>query len=867
VGDRPSPGTDETGDDTQPSDSGIAVLPRGTLVGRYVLLGAIGEGGMGVVYRAFDPELDRAVAVKLIRSTEPNPEARARLLREAQALARLSHPNVVTVHDVGTFGDQVFVAMELLAGQPLSAWLTAPRSWREIVRAFADAGRGLAAAHRAGLVHRDFKPSNAFVVDGGGVRLLDFGLARAAADRAGPPVLPFGDDRTPTPTPVATPSSGLHASVTRIGVVQGTPRYMAPEQRAGDVTQRSDQYAFCVSLVEALYHVRPRPDLPERELRGPGPRRLRPLLARGLRARPGERWPSMDALVDALDRLVVGRRAIGFALGAAVAVAIASVSFVLGTGHRAGARDRCVHAGAAMDAIWTPAKADALRAAFATTGRPYAVDTATRVVSGLDRYAASWRAARGDACEATWVRGEQSAALLDRRMACLDRRLAALRAYVHVMTDARAELVDRAVAGLPAPTELATCSTLESLEASGPWSPSATSRPEIAQLEAMLEDAWSMRFAARYDRASQIARDVRARASAIPWPPLVAEAVFTLGAIQQAAGDAAAARDTLDQAITLAAEAHHLPILARASVLQVYVVGDLLGHSDEAMGLATLARAEIRLAGDPPRTLAALSNNLGNVYLWRGRYDDAYREYVTDLAISLPLLGSDHVDVAWSWSNLGRVLQARGAFGDARRDFERAVAIAEHALGAQHPDVAPFLNNLARVLIEQGDTTLARSDVDRGISLVAATVGRDHRRVAELLLTRALIDDAEGHHADALRACDEALAIDAPKVDPAHLAIGLGLACRGRALVGLGRAAEATPVLERALAIIRAQTNDPAETAAVQAPLARARWQQGDHAHALELATAARTAYRAAPGHSRALVDLDRWLTARGGAP
>src|SRR5687768_12143915 len=235
------------------------MMPRGTTVGRYILLEAVGIGGMGVVYRAFDPELDRSVAVKLIRAAEDSDESRARLLREAQAMARLSHNNVVGVHDVGTVGDQVFLAMDMLDGQTLRDWLKERRSWRDILRAFADAGRGLAAAHRAGLVHRDFKPSNAFVETSGRVRLLDFGLARPADAMVA--AGGSGDSSSDDDEPSARGAAAIYASVTRAGKIAGTPRYMAPEQaKTGNATALSDQYAFCVALCEALYGQRPEPD-------------------------------------------------------------------------------------------------------------------------------------------------------------------------------------------------------------------------------------------------------------------------------------------------------------------------------------------------------------------------------------------------------------------------------------------------------------------------------------------------------------------------------------------------------------------------------------------------------------------------------
>jgi serine/threonine protein kinase len=234
-------------------------VERGTVIGRYVVLAELGAGGMGLVYAAYDPELDRKVAIKLVRSTDDKKSTtsrgHARLVREAQALARLDHPNVVTVHDVGSFGERVWIAMEFVDGQTLTAWVrAAPRSWRDVVAVLQPALRGLAAAHAAGLTHRDIKPDNIMVGRDGphghstdrarSVRLMDFGLALAQAD-SDPPSVDDTDHGG---------RSSLALRVTRGGVFPGTPAYMSPEQFRGDpVDAKSDQFACCVVLWELLF--------------------------------------------------------------------------------------------------------------------------------------------------------------------------------------------------------------------------------------------------------------------------------------------------------------------------------------------------------------------------------------------------------------------------------------------------------------------------------------------------------------------------------------------------------------------------------------------------------------------------------------
>src|SRR6266700_2044762 len=325
-----------------------AELP--TAIGRYVVLEMIGRGAMGEVYAAYDPKLNRKVAIKLLRSrpgTVVDPTLRLRMMREAQAIAKLSHPNVVVVHDVGALGSQVFVAMEFVDGQTLSSWLLQqPRPWPEVLKIFVDAGRGLAAAHDKSLVHRDFKPDNVMIGADGHVRVMDFGLARSTEVNrrwAGAPSPASSDPSSvessgdlavtrqvspvhgPTDVPADAASDITVLQLTHAGAVMGTPAYMAPEQFQGRSTDpRSDQFGFCVALYEALYRERPfrgqtfdemeanvlaghvRPPPP-----GTGvPPRIRKLLLRGLQAQPAARWPSMKELLAALEdtRVFSGRR-------------------------------------------------------------------------------------------------------------------------------------------------------------------------------------------------------------------------------------------------------------------------------------------------------------------------------------------------------------------------------------------------------------------------------------------------------------------------------------------------------------------------------------------------------------------------------
>jgi predicted Ser/Thr protein kinase len=322
-----------------------AVLLPGTPIGRYVIEAFIGRGAMGVVYLANDLELGRKIAIKVLCAEAPSSEARqkmgARLLREAQAMARLSHPDVMTVYDVGVLDDQIFIAMEYVDGGTLRRWRSdRPRSCAEVLAVYERAGSGLAAAHRAGLVHRDFKPDNVLVGRDGRVRVTDFGLARSTA------VACVGSEASLTDADavkLCVPSNTL----THTGTLLGTPAYMAPEQLRGKrADARSDVFGFCVALFEALYGERPFAGATVSELqaaieaeRVPAPRArlhvprwVRRVLVRGLRLAPEQRFESMQGLLDALQR---GRAAarwqrIGTLVGASVALALLAV---VGTHH------------------------------------------------------------------------------------------------------------------------------------------------------------------------------------------------------------------------------------------------------------------------------------------------------------------------------------------------------------------------------------------------------------------------------------------------------------------------------------------------------------------------------------------------------
>jgi hypothetical protein len=519
----------------------VGALERGTSVGRYLVLDPIGHGGMGLVYAAFDPELDRKVAIKLLRAdlasgAERRQLFRARLVREAQAMARLSHPNVVPVYDVGTLGDRLFVAMELVEGGTLKTWMREQKPrWREVLALFLQAGRGLAAAHAAGLVHRDFKPDNILVGRDGRPRVTDFGLARAdsASD------LPMLDDDRDSPAHL---SGSLNEPLTREGAVMGTPGYMSPEQcMARPTDARSDQFSFCAALYESIYGERPFPGIgPEEviesvrqgEIRQPPansevPAWVRKAVLRGLAFEPAARWASMVALLDALGRDPALRRR--RFLTAAATVAVIGVAAV---GVRARSQAVCRGAERKLDGIWDEARKERISRAFGATGLPYATRAWQEVSSTLSAYASAWTGMHTDACEATRVRGEQTESMLELRMTCLEGRRKELKALTDLFANADGDTVGEAVQAAGELQPVAMCGDLPMLTAAVPPPTDAHMRDEVDGLRTHLAEARALLQSGKYPAGLAAARAVLPHAHEVGYRPLEAEALELTGRLE-----------------------------------------------------------------------------------------------------------------------------------------------------------------------------------------------------------------------------------------------------------------------------------------------------------------------------------------------
>ncbi len=748
----PSPGLDPERDRLRAMLFGTS--PSATRLGRFVVLDELGAGGMGHVYAAYDAQLDRKVAIKVLREELAcRAGLRERLLHEAQALARLSHPNVVSVYEASEVDGRVFVAMELVPGQTLLAWQRGEaRPWRQVLTRYVDAGRGLAAAHAAGIVHRDFKPDNVLIGDDGRVRVADFGLAFAEGDGAGVTELD-DDERERLRAQGDLASTGLSERVTQAGTRLGTPAYMAPEQLRGtEVGPAADQFAFCVALYEALWGERPplsraQPP-PRRSARDWIPRGVRRAIDRGLGPEPGERHASMDALLEQLVRHLARRRRLG-------ALSIAAGLVTAGVVARPTTPEPCTAAADELLDTWGPRQHDDLRTAFESTGLPFATTAWQSTVTELDAYAQRWSAARVDACEATHIRHVQSGDALDLRIGCLDQRRRDLVALTAALTRADATAVERsqqAVATLPA---VERCADLEQLRRDVDPPPSAV-QAEVETLRTTLAEVRAARRLGEYAGARRRLMPVVDRARALGYEPLRAEALTLLGTLLNPLGETAAAEATLLEAVDLA-EAHHHDELAATAWLELGFVATT-GSREPAAGLRWIRRAEaaVRRVKGSPAVQAELYEQRGHLQLLQQRFDDAEQAYDAAMTLREQVFGPEHHAVAATRACLASLYAERGEPVRARAEYERAIASLQATLGEDHPHVGAQRFNLARLELDAGRLDAAGEQLDRVLSMYRRAFGPRAPRLADVLLARAQLEDRRGDISAAMDFAEQA---------------------------------------------------------------------------------------------------------------
>jgi tetratricopeptide (TPR) repeat protein/predicted Ser/Thr protein kinase len=699
-------------------DGGERVLARGENLGRFVIGDLLGAGAMGRVYSAWEPELDRRVAIKVLR----NDHDRERLLREAQAMARLNHPHVVTVYEAGTAEQGVFVAMELVAGSTLRAWAREHHAWRARARLLGDIAGGLSAVHGAGVIHRDMKPDNVIVGDDGRVRIGDFGLARSDEEATS------GERRL---------ASGTATSVA------GTPAYMAPEVlRGGVATEASDQFSFGVTAYEVLAGRRPFAAQTWGELvaeieRGQiarlrqVPGWLDELVRRCLAVDPARRHRGVAEVATRLARGVARRSpVVWLAGGLALATLASGATWYAMHGAPAPARS-CAVGDIETARVWTARE----RAVFAEY---------PAVSSAIERWLAAWAAERDAACAATLPPPRLAA-----RERCLDQRLAEVSGMLATLT--RGEPDPRALTGaldalavLPAPAD---CRSEDvSVADAPPVEPARAARVgEVEQRLPVLRAQVALRRVFDAD-APKIALSERtaalvevARASGHA-PTLAdtltvhAEALRTGGNL----GDAAvAARD----AVAAAERGHADALAAQAWLARVAIAVDRR-ELESADDLGAIAQASADRAGSQPNLSAALLRLRGLVAYNRGHLDEARTLLTQARTAWFSLAGEHSLQVAQVDAALGSVARAAGDLDEAERRHRAALALDRELRGPAHPDVARDLHNIAGVLRLRGDLDQALATYREALAIETATEGESpiagltHNSIGLVLMAR-----------------------------------------------------------------------------------------------------------------------------------
>lgn len=860
-----------------------SLLPRGAVINKYVVVDYLGEGGMGVVYSAYDPVLDRKIALKLLRidrADSNTQDARARLLREAQAMARLAHPNVLTVHEVGTVDDQIFIAMELVDGGTLRRWIEErERPLREVIDVFLQAGRGLLAAHAVGLVHRDFKPDNVLLGKNGRVYVADFGLvsqidpsgqvAEALAPRPPPPAL--GDIQ----------QAAISATLTQTGAIIGTPAYMSPEQgQAQPTDERTDQFSYCVALYEAVCRQRPfagddvlsilqsaiagRIREPPKGRRVP--QRILRILHRGLSPLPDDRYPSMEALLADLQG--TPRQVTVSVLVAVVALALLGWAGSAYLGLKPAQKGTCQIIEERFERVWTEGRKRALWAAFHATGKPYAESSAREVERALSAYAAAWRATHKEACQTGQAHGPQAQARFNERLGCLNQRLQEAQSLLDVFEQADGVVVEKAVPAVHALINVRRCADQEALAASLPPPPPGEGRQEqIAALRAQLAEVKARRDAGKYEAGLALAAQALATGRQLGYRPVEAEALLLLGELQAQAGQPIEAEETLYQAVFAADAGRHSAVAAKAAAQLVQVLGfqrslfplahhwarhadariEGLGSNSELSALLSHHHAQVYNAqGQYPEALALSLKAVdlgrrsfgsehfrlieplrttGSILLNLGRHDEALRHVHEALAIGTRSLGESHTLVASTLSTLGGVYLLLDRFDEAQQHFQRALTITQRALGPAHPDVGYSLFGLSSTFLRQGQYEEGLRYSDEVADILKGSLGQQTVRFAATLSNSGYALVRLKRYEQVLLRAERALSLlENQQVHQGLLHRGYALMVLGEAYVGLGAPHKAREPLEAAHSLFAASRADKDALALTRFALARAIW-------------------------------------------
>lgn len=707
----------------------------GEMFGRYRVEEYIGGGAMGVVYRASDPKLGRTVAIKLVRPSQRGADAQASLEDEARALARLSHPNIVSVFDVGSVGGQVYLVMELVEGASLAGWLArADRTRQEILEAFDQLASGLAAMHTAGLVHRDVKPANVLVAVDGRVMVSDFGLVHRLHDDA-----------------VTGHTSGESSDSSSSARAIGTPAYMAPEQLRGEpVTAASDQFSYCVALFQALCGQPPFPArgvaeryrrIEQRELSSRAdilPARLHRVLRRGLAPRAEERFASMDEIRDALASK--GRWWRGATLAVVAVVGLGAATLAPTTDP-----PNCPWLDDAR--VWDRGSRSRARAAFETVALSHADLAWERVDRAMAEFDATWPGEARTECRA---RASSAGACLRGQ----HRRVRMIADLLQTVDQASLDKATNLVESLPS---VAACANVQ------PLTGRAVEAPEV---RAAVERARTLWEVARFGQAEVEARKALNGALDAGSPRLASQARFQLGRAKSRQDHFPEAVALLEQAYWSALK-HADTTLAAACGLELSYVALEEGDLRSSESWARSVRAELDRLPSPDLLLEAALDQHWGAHYWRlDDFGEAVAKYRLAERHILQAAHPRPLTLASLIQDQAVLLQSQGDCGRALGEFRRALTIVTDSFGPEHPSLAEILNGEGSCLIRLGEVDQARDVLTRALELANAsegqsegTVARIHTNLADAFSALGELEKADAHF-------DEALAIFVPTNGP-----------------------------------------------------------------------------------------------------
>ncbi len=756
--------------------SGGDLVSTGDQVGRYIVVNQIGSGAMGVVYRAYDPQLDRSIALKLVRvlsaGDESTEHARQRLLREAKAMAKLSDPNVITIFDASGFGDWVYLAMELVDGIDLRTWLEQkPREWSTIAKVFASAARGLWSAHKAGIVHRDFKPANVLIDKRQQVRVADFGLASmvggASVNESGQVHLEKAGELTET------------------GTVMGTPAYMSPEVKQGGIgTVLSDQYSFGISLKGAFGGK-------------DAPNGIRAIIDRATQTIPEQRFASMRDLAEALEGEVSGRRRGKFAGWIGLGVFIIVIAGLVVMRGQDAEQGPCHDAKQRLAGIWDAPSKVAVRFGLIAQDKKNASSAFASVSSSFDAYAEKWELSYVQACQAR-VSQQQSPSLSDRRMRCLQSELDRFEKIAIAFRRPTKEMLRDAAKIASFRNDLHYCNDVDALLRETP-----IPRPEDAErvaaatktlrgIEALVATAPAREYLVPLEELSE-------EATALGYSRLEAEVLTQLGKARWRQGDAAAGLETLILAVQAAERSRSPDIKVSAMTSMVSIVGDRMAKHDEGLRIAQLAEAAL-LANPNPALYGELLNSRAGVLLRKGEYEKAEAGFRKVYDILLETHGPKYYRLGGVLSNIAVVIGFDETKNEESLEFyNRALAFERANKGPQHPDIAMVLANRSSLLSALGRHEESLADLRESLQIQKQSLGDAHPLVLDNYRQLGRAEHAAKDYVAALETYQEGARL-------AHLALAEGdifhaniTSDIGRTLLKMDRSEEGISRLEKAV--------------------------------------------------------------------